>query len=79
MTTPMTLDLKEETASALQAFAARLERHPAELASEVLEDWLAFQRRQAEKIEEGLAAADRAEFVPREEIERIVNKHRTAR
>ena len=78
MPSAVTLQLNEETLSGLDELSARLSRPREELVSEALRDWLVYQRELIEKIEDGIAAADRGEFVSQGEIERIVGKHRTA-
>ena len=75
MTAAVTIDLDEGTLSALDALAARLDRPRDALVGEALAEWLAFQRGQIEKIEAGLAAADRGEFASDEEVARVVAKY----
>ena len=78
MRAPVTIELEEQTLSALDALAARIDRPRSVLVNEALENWLAIQKWQLEQIEAGIAEADRGEFVSDEEIARIVAGHDVA-
>ena len=75
MSAAVTFELEEETLSALDAYAARIDRPRNTLVNQALEEWLAVQKWQLEEIEAGIAEADRGEFVADEEIARIVAKY----
>ena len=75
MTASVTFELEEETISALNAYAARIDRPRSTLVNQALEEWLALQKWQLEEIEAGIAEADRGEFVSDEEIDKIVAKY----
>ena len=75
MTASVTFELEEETISALNAYAARIDRPRSTLVNEALEEWLALQKWQLEEVEAGIAEADRGEFVSDEEIDKIVAKY----
>jgi predicted transcriptional regulator len=75
MTAPVTFELKEETISALDAYAARVDRPRSTLVNQALEEWLDLRRWQIEEIEAGIADADAGRFASDEEIESIVTKY----
>lgn len=78
MTAAVTVQLDQDTVEALDQFAIRLDRRRDDLVSEALAGWLAFQKQQIEKIEAGLAAADRGEFASEEEVTRVFAKYGVA-
>ena len=71
----ITIELKEETLSALDAFAAKLDQSRDALVGQALEEWLSLQDWRLEEIEAGIADADAGRFVSDEEIARIVAGH----
>lgn len=73
MAATVTVQVDEETLSALDALASRLEQSRSGLVNQVLSDWIAFQREQIREIEAGIADADAGRFVSDEEIARIVS------
>ena len=75
MPAAVTFELEEATLSALDAYAARIDRPRSTLVNQALEEWLALQKWHLEEIEAGIAEADRGEFVSDEEIARIVAKY----
>ena len=75
MTAPVTIDFDEQTLTALDGFAARMEQSRDALIKLALEEWLAAQAWETAEIEAAIAEADRGEFVPDEEIARIVGKY----
>ena len=75
MTAAVTIELDEETLSALDAFVARLDRPRNALVSQALEEWLALQEWQLKEIEAGIADADAGRFATEEEVSAIVAKY----
>jgi predicted transcriptional regulator len=75
MTAPVTFELKEETISALDAYAARIDRPRNALVDEALEEWLALKQWQVEEIEAGIADADAGRFASDEEVAAIFAKY----
>lgn len=75
MTAPITIDFEEETLTALDAFAARMEQSRDGLIKLALEEWLAAQAWELAEIEAAIAEADRGEFVSDEEIAKIAGKY----
>ena len=73
MTAAVTIQFKDETLSALDALASRLDQSRSAIVNQALEDWIAFQKAQIEEIEAGIADADAGRFVSDEEIARIVS------
>jgi len=71
----VTVDFDEVVLEALDRTAEHHGRTRADIIAEAVGDYLETQRWQIEKIEAGLAAADRGDFVSEEEIERIVGKY----
>lgn len=74
----VTFHMEEEKRVALDELAALLRRDRGELINEAVVTYVDFQRRQIGHIREGLAEADRGEFVSDEEIERILCKFRVS-
>lgn len=67
-----------EIVKRLDQLAAQLDRSRNYLVNIALEEFLELQAWQIEKIQEGLAAADRGDFVPDEEMERLFDKYQEA-
>jgi predicted transcriptional regulator len=78
MNAALTISIDEATLTALDDLAARTESSRDALVHEALGNFLKLQAWQLKKIEEGLAAADRGDFVSDEEIQRILEKHGSA-
>src|SRR3970040_116150 len=75
MPQPVTLDLDDTTLEALDRAAERSARSRAEIISQAVQDYLSLQDWQVAKIEAGLPAAERGDFVSEEEIARIAEKY----
>jgi len=69
------VDLDEPVLEALDCAAERSARTRADIIAEAVHGYLETQRWQIEKIDAGIAAADRGDFVGEEEIDRIVGKY----
>ena len=68
MTAPFTVRLEEETLSALDTLAEKTERSRNWLVARAIESYVSLNAWQIAKIEEGMAAADRGDFVTDEEM-----------
>lgn len=77
MSQSVTLELDDETLQALDRLGHRTERSRIEIISHAVRDYLRLQEWQLAKIQAGIEAADREDFVSEEEIERIVLKYST--
>jgi predicted transcriptional regulator len=77
MSRSVTVALDDEALQALDRLARRTERSRDDIIGQALRDYLELQAWQAEKINEGIAAADRGEFASEEEIARIAEKYST--
>jgi predicted transcriptional regulator len=75
MSKTVTIDFDEPVLEALDRVAECSSRTRADIIAEAVRDYLETQRWQIEKIEAGIAAADRGDFASEEEIERIVGKY----
>jgi predicted transcriptional regulator len=75
MTAPVTFQLKQETISALDAYAARADAPRSTLVDQALEEWLDLKRSQLEEIEAGLADADAGRFATDEEVGAVFEKY----
>lgn len=73
MTAAVTIQLNDETLSALDSLAVQLDRTRTSLVHEALAEWIAFQQAQIAEIEAGIADADAGRFVSDEDIARIVS------
>ncbi len=73
----VTFELDDETLQTLDRLAERTERSRDDLISQAVQDYLAVQGWQIDKIREGIAAAERGDFADEEEIARIVEKYST--
>ena len=71
----LTVELDAELLQSLDRLAARTERSRADLIQAAVEDYVSLQNWQIAKIEAGLAAAERGDFVNDDEIERIAAKY----
>jgi predicted transcriptional regulator len=68
--------LDDETLEALDQLARKTDRSRDWLVTKAVEDYVALNAWQLEKIEAGLAAADRGDFASDEEVNRIRDKFR---
>lgn len=75
MSRSVTLELDDEILHSLDRLAERTERSRAEIVRHALQDFLALQSWQFQKIEEGIAAAERGDFASDDEIARIAAKY----
>jgi len=75
MTSPVTFELEEETISALDADAARIDRSRNALVDQAPGEWLAHQDWQREEIEAGIADADAGRFATGEEVAAVFARH----
>lgn len=66
-----TLHVANATAAKLDRLASRLEQSSQKLAMDALEGFVDLEEEHLAEIDAGLAEADRGEFVPPSEIERI--------
>jgi RHH-type transcriptional regulator, rel operon repressor / antitoxin RelB len=66
--TTLTVRLNPEIKKRLEAVAARTRRSKSFLAAEAIEEFVTVQEWQIAAIKEGIAAADRGELVPHEEV-----------
>ena len=73
--TAVTIELDEETLSALDAFVAKLDRPRSILVGQALEEWLAVQEWQLKEIEAGIADADAGRFATEEEVAAVFAKY----
>ncbi len=75
MTEAFTLRLSEATLNALDRLAGRTERSRSWLATKAIEDYIALNAWQIDKIEAGIAAADRGEFANVTDVARVAGKY----
>jgi predicted transcriptional regulator len=66
--TTLTVRLAPQVKRRLQSVALRVRRSKSFLAAEAIEEFLAVQEWQIAAIKEGIAAADRGDLVPHEDI-----------
>jgi RHH-type transcriptional regulator, rel operon repressor / antitoxin RelB len=66
--TTLTVRLNSQVKKRLEAVAARVRRSKSFLAAEAIEEFLAVQEWQIAAIKEGIAAADRGDLIPHEEV-----------
>jgi predicted transcriptional regulator len=74
MAAAFTVRLDEKTLGALDELAQRTDRSRSWLVSQAVQDYVALNTWQLEKIETGLAAANRGEFASDEEVARVRRK-----
>ncbi len=75
MTAAFTLRLSEATLNALDRLAEKTERSRSWLATKAIEDYIALSAWQIDKIEAGIAAADRGEFADVADVARVAAKY----
>jgi predicted transcriptional regulator len=64
----LTVSLDPDVKQRLEAIALRVRRSESLLAAQAIEEFLAVQKWQLAAIEEGIAAADRGDLVPHEDV-----------
>jgi predicted transcriptional regulator len=74
MSAAFTVRLDETTLGALDRLAEKTERSRNWLVSKAIEDYLALNAWQIDKIEAGIAAADRGDFAADDEVARVRKK-----
>lgn len=74
MPAPFTVRLDESTLNALDHLAKKTDRSRNWLVARAVEDFVAVNAWQLDKIEAGLAAANRGEFATDEELARVRKK-----
>jgi predicted transcriptional regulator len=75
MTTPHTLDVRPDILTQFHQMAERTHRPETELINEALASYLQAERQYREMLGRRLAAADRGEFAPEEEVEAYFAAH----
>ena len=78
MTKSVTVDFDEPVLEALDRAAAHSARTRTDIVAEAVRDYLETQRWRIEKIQAGIAAADRGDFASEDGAERIVGKYATS-
>jgi predicted transcriptional regulator len=78
-TTAFTIRTSPETMQRLDQLAAQVDRSRNYLANQALEEFLELRAWQIEKVQAGIAAAERGEFVPDQEMEGIFDQYRDAK
>jgi predicted transcriptional regulator len=71
MATAFTVRLDETTLAELDQLAKKTERSRSWLVTQAVQDYVALNAWQMEKIEAGIAAADRGDFASDEEVTRL--------
>jgi predicted transcriptional regulator len=74
MAAAFTVRLDEATLAKLDQLAEKTERSRSWLVSQAVHDYVALNAWQVEKIEAGIAAADRGDFASPEEVARLRTK-----
>jgi predicted transcriptional regulator len=70
-----TISLEDTILEDLDRLAEKTDRSRASLVTEAVQDYIALNAWQLEKIEAGIAAADRGEFASEDEVERVRRKY----
>ena len=79
MPSAFTNRLEDETIGALDRLAERTERSRNWLVAKAIEDYVALNAWQIDKIEAGIAAADRNAFADEQEVARLRSKYSARR
>jgi len=79
MTTAFTVRLDETTLAKLDQLAEKTDRSRSWLVTQAVYDYVALNAWHLEKIEAGIAAADRGDFASAEELTRVRAKFNTRR
>jgi predicted transcriptional regulator len=74
MSAAFTVRLDDETLEALDELAEKTERSRNWLVAQAVQDFVALNAWQLEKVEAGIAAADRGDFATDEEVARVFKK-----
>lgn len=74
MPSAFTVRLDDDTTAALDRLAEKTDRSRSWLVAKAVEDFVALNAWQIEKIEAGIAAADRGEFASDAEVKRVRTK-----
>jgi len=77
MSGALVIELEDETLQALDQLAERTNRSLDDLVIEAVRDFLALQAWQRQKVEAGISAAERLEFVSDDELGGIIEKYST--
>lgn len=72
---PVNLQVSSELKAELRALAKQTHRDETELANEALRNYITWEKRMLNNIREGLAQADRGEFVADEEMDMFFEQH----
>lgn len=72
---PVNLQVSPELKAELSALAKQTHRDEIELVNEALGNYIAWEKRMLNNIREGLAQADRGEFVADEEMDMFFEQH----
>jgi len=75
MSNRITIDLEDDARHALDKLAEQTGRPIDDLVNQAVRDYLQLQEWQRQKIEAGIAAADRGEFSSELELSRIADKY----
>ena len=75
VTEAFTVRTRAEIVQRLDQLAAQLDRSRNYLVNRALEEFLELQAWQIEKVQAGMAAADKGDFVSDEEMERLFDKY----
>jgi predicted transcriptional regulator len=75
MSNTVTIDLEDDARRALDRLAQQTKRSVHDLVNQAVRDYLELQEWQRQKIEAGIAAADRGEFATEAELSRIADKY----
>jgi predicted transcriptional regulator len=75
MSETIIIKLEDKAQQALHRLAELTERSADDLVNQAILDYLQLQEWQRQKIETGIAAAERCEFATKEELTRIFNKY----
>jgi predicted transcriptional regulator len=79
MPSAFTVRLEDETVSALDRLAERTERSRNWLVAKAIEDYVSLNAWQIDKIEAGIAAADRKAFAKEDDVARLRSKYSARR
>ncbi|WP_457795756.1 CopG family ribbon-helix-helix protein [Methylocystis sp. S23] len=72
--TSYTVQLPDETLSKLDLLARKLDRSPASVAAQAIEDFVRLEEWRIREIEAGVAEAEAGDFATPEEIKRVFDK-----
>ncbi len=74
-TAPLNVRIDEQLKSGLQSISSATERSMAYHTEKALEEYVSREQHQLEMIKEGIACADKGDFVSEEEVDRVFNKY----